>query len=174
MMRRHHENPSTSTYAEHPDVRDGRRRGEYPGHPGPVRREILRSGLPGVRDLPTVTREAQFDAYLEQTVRHDLTDGRTRRIRILTDWPRAHAAGASTTTAYDSTTTSAASTRSISSSRTATAASSPSRSRPPLRRAGTEQRPASPEARGRRAPSSRRDPRPNRLDAAPSHCCSVG
>ena len=64
--------------------------------------EILRSGFPGIRDLPPVAREAQLDAYLEQTVRHDLADGRARRTRTLTDWLRAYAAGVATTAAYDS------------------------------------------------------------------------
>ena len=56
--------------------------------------EILRSGFPGIRDLPPIAREAQLDAYLEQTVRHDLADGRARRTRTLTDWLRAYAAAA--------------------------------------------------------------------------------
>ena len=64
--------------------------------------EILRSGFPGIRDLPPVAREAQLDAYLEQTVRHDLADGRARRTRILADWLRAYAAGVATTAAYGS------------------------------------------------------------------------
>ena len=64
--------------------------------------EILRSGFPGIRDLPPVAREAQLDAYLEQTVRHDLADGRARRTRTLADWLRAYAAGVATTAAYGS------------------------------------------------------------------------
>ena len=60
--------------------------------------EILRSGLPGVRDLPAVAREAQLDAYLEQTVRRELAAPRARSARILADWLRTYAAAVSTTT----------------------------------------------------------------------------
>ncbi|WP_243106863.1 ATP-binding protein [Actinomyces lilanjuaniae] len=76
--------------------------------------EILRSGFPGIRDLPRAAREAQLDAYIEQTVRHDLAEEslrparatrRTRaarRARTLLDWLRAYAAAVSTPTTYDS------------------------------------------------------------------------
>ena len=70
--------------------------------------EILRSGLPGVRDLPAVAREAQLDAYLEQTVRRELAAPRARSARILADWLRTYAAAVSTTTSYDTITGAAA------------------------------------------------------------------
>lgn len=70
--------------------------------------EILRSGLPGVRDLPAVAREAQLDAYLEQTVRREPAAPRARSARILADWLRTYAAAVSTTTSYDAITGAAA------------------------------------------------------------------
>ncbi len=63
--------------------------------------EILRSGLPAVRELPPLAREAQLDSYLEQTALHDLADGTPRRARGLLDWMRAYAAGVSTCATHE-------------------------------------------------------------------------
>ena len=61
-----------------------------------------------MRDLPAVAREAQLDAYLEQTVRRELAAPRARSARILADWLRTYAAAVSTTTSYDTITGAAA------------------------------------------------------------------
>ncbi|SPT54419.1 Uncharacterised protein [Actinomyces bovis] len=62
--------------------------------------EILCSGLPGIRDLSSAARRAQLDAYIDQTTRHDLSDGTTRRARSLKDWLAAYAASVSTTASF--------------------------------------------------------------------------
>ena len=62
--------------------------------------EILRSGFPGIRDLPPAARRSQLDTYLQQTTRHDVADGSLRRARTLDDWLRAYAASTSTTATF--------------------------------------------------------------------------
>ena len=63
--------------------------------------EILRSGLPAIRELPLLARQAQLDSYLEQTALHDLADGTPRKARGLMRWMRAYAAGVSTCATYE-------------------------------------------------------------------------
>lgn len=63
--------------------------------------EILRSGLPAIRELPLLARQAQLDSYLEQTALHDLADGTPRKARGLLRWMHAYAAGISTCATYE-------------------------------------------------------------------------
>jgi len=61
--------------------------------------EILRSGLPGIRDLPPRVRELQLDGYLARVVDHDLQENGVlvRRPGALKAWLSAYAAATSTT-----------------------------------------------------------------------------
>lgn len=63
--------------------------------------EIVRSGLPGVRDLPGRARRAQLDGYLAGIVEHDFSElGHVvRRPARLRRWLAAYAAASSTTAA---------------------------------------------------------------------------
>lgn len=66
--------------------------------------EILRSGFPGMRDLPEQVRGAQLDSYLSRIVDRDLPEaGATvRRPRTLLAWLRAYGAATSTDASYTS------------------------------------------------------------------------
>lgn len=60
--------------------------------------EILRSGFPGIRDLPEPARSMQLDSYLARMVDRDLPEAgvRVRRRHTLLAWLRAHAAATAT------------------------------------------------------------------------------
>lgn len=60
--------------------------------------EILRSGFPGIRDLPEPARSMQLDSYLARMVDRDLPEAgvRVRRRHTLLAWLRAYAAATST------------------------------------------------------------------------------
>ena len=64
--------------------------------------EILRSGFPGIRDLPGRARQVQLDGYLTRIVERELPEhGITvRRPSALTAWLSAYAAATSTDAAY--------------------------------------------------------------------------
>jgi predicted AAA+ superfamily ATPase len=64
--------------------------------------EILRSGFPGIRDLPPAARTRQLDGYLTRIVQHDMPENgiRVRRPNALRAWLRAYAAATATTTDY--------------------------------------------------------------------------
>lgn len=66
--------------------------------------EILRSGFPGMRDLPELVRGPQLDSYVTRIVDRDLPDaGATvRRPRTLLSWLRAYGAATSTDASYTS------------------------------------------------------------------------
>jgi predicted AAA+ superfamily ATPase len=65
--------------------------------------EILRSGLPAVREYSARARRAQLDAYLRAVVTHELTDAEVvvRRPAALMAWLTAYAAATSTTASYE-------------------------------------------------------------------------
>jgi uncharacterized protein len=65
--------------------------------------EVVRSGFPGIRDLPDRARRAQLDGYLARIIERDFADqGRAiRRPETLRRWLAAYAAATSTTTAYN-------------------------------------------------------------------------
>jgi len=65
--------------------------------------EILRSGLPAVREYSVRARRAQLDAYLRAVVTHELTDAEVvvRRPAALMAWLTAYAAATSTTASYE-------------------------------------------------------------------------
>lgn len=61
--------------------------------------EIVRSGFPGIRNLPARARRAQLDGYLTGIVQHDFNElgHAVRRPARLHRWLAAHAAASSTT-----------------------------------------------------------------------------
>ena len=66
--------------------------------------EILRSGLPGIRDLAPRPRRAQIDGYLRRIVDRDFPDEVGREVRNpdgLRRWMAAYAAASSTTTSLE-------------------------------------------------------------------------
>lgn len=64
--------------------------------------EILRSGFPGIRDIPPRNRDRQLDAYLARIVDRDMPDNgiTVRRPAALRAWMRAYAAATATTADY--------------------------------------------------------------------------
>ncbi|MBN9611680.1 MAG: AAA family ATPase [Actinobacteria bacterium 69-20] len=64
--------------------------------------EILRSGFPGIRDLPPRNRERQLDGYLSRIVDRDMPENgiRVRRPASLRAWLRAYAAATASTADY--------------------------------------------------------------------------
>jgi predicted AAA+ superfamily ATPase len=64
--------------------------------------EILRSGFPGIRDLPPTPRVAQLDAYLARIVERELPDSgvTVRRPTALRQWLAAYGAATSTDASY--------------------------------------------------------------------------
>lgn len=74
--------------------------------------EILRSGFPGIRDLPERARQVQLDSYITRVVEKELPENgaRIRRPAALRAWVSAYAAATSTDAAH-ATILSAATTR---------------------------------------------------------------
>jgi predicted AAA+ superfamily ATPase len=66
-------------------------------------REIVASGLPGLRGLPDRPRRAQLDSYIDQVVDRDVADAgaRVRSPATLRRWLAAYAAATATTASYD-------------------------------------------------------------------------
>jgi len=66
--------------------------------------EILRSGFPGIRDLPEAARTLQLDSYLARIAERELPDNgvNVRRPGALRSWLSAYAAATSTDTSYTS------------------------------------------------------------------------
>ncbi|WP_322760849.1 ATP-binding protein [Frankia sp. Cr2] len=64
--------------------------------------EIIRSGFPGIRDLPARARRAQLDGYLARIVERDFPEQGhlVRRPATLKAWLTAHASATATTTSY--------------------------------------------------------------------------
>lgn len=64
--------------------------------------EILKSGFPGIRDLPRQARERQLDGYLSRIVDHDMPENgmRVHRPNTLYAWLKAYAAVTATQTEY--------------------------------------------------------------------------
>lgn len=64
--------------------------------------EIVRSGFPGIRDLPSRARRAQLDGYLARVVERDFAEQGhpVRRPRTLRAWLAAYASATSTTATY--------------------------------------------------------------------------
>jgi len=64
--------------------------------------EILRSGFPGIRDLPPRLREAQLDAYLDRVIDRELPEAglSVRRTAALRSWLTAYAAVTSSNASY--------------------------------------------------------------------------
>lgn len=64
--------------------------------------EILRSGFPGIRDLPEPARELQLDSYIERIVSQELPDNglMVRKPRALRAWMAAYGAATATTATY--------------------------------------------------------------------------
>jgi predicted AAA+ superfamily ATPase len=65
--------------------------------------EILRSGFPAIRELPSRARRAQLDGYLARIVEHDFPEQGhlVRRPATLRAWLAAYAAATATTAAYN-------------------------------------------------------------------------
>jgi predicted AAA+ superfamily ATPase len=65
--------------------------------------EIVRSGFPGIRDLPPRARRAQLDGYLARIVERDFPEQGhlVRRPATLTAWLTAYASATATTAAYN-------------------------------------------------------------------------
>ena len=65
--------------------------------------EILRSGLPGLRDLPDRARRAQLDGYLDRITERDLPELgiNVRNPAALRRWLAAYGAASSTTASYE-------------------------------------------------------------------------
>ncbi len=65
--------------------------------------EILRSGLPGLRDLPDRARRAQLDGYLDRITERDLPELgiNVRNPAALRRWLAAYGAATSTTASYE-------------------------------------------------------------------------
>lgn len=76
--------------------------GESPIGVATYAEEILRSGFPGIRDLPGRARRLQLDGYLERIIDRDLPENgvEVRRPRALRAWMSAYAAATSTTANY--------------------------------------------------------------------------
>lgn len=64
--------------------------------------EILRSGFPGLRQLPERARQVQLDSYLVRMVEHELPDNglMVRRPNALRSWLTAYAAATATNASY--------------------------------------------------------------------------
>ena len=64
--------------------------------------EILRSGFPGIRDLPEQARQVQLDSYLTRIVERELPDSgvNVRRPAALRAWLAAYAAATATDAAF--------------------------------------------------------------------------
>jgi predicted AAA+ superfamily ATPase len=64
--------------------------------------EILRSGFPGIRDLPTRARQLQLDSYVARIVERELPENgvSVRRPSALRAWLAAYAAATATNAAY--------------------------------------------------------------------------
>ncbi|MGH2834695.1 MAG: ATP-binding protein [Solirubrobacteraceae bacterium] len=64
--------------------------------------EILRSGFPGIRDLPERARQLQLDSYIARIVEHELPENgvSVRRPGALRAWLAAYAAATATNAAY--------------------------------------------------------------------------
>ncbi len=64
--------------------------------------EILRSGFPGIRDLPPRARLAQLDGYLQSVVDRDVPENglAVRKPAVLLGWLQAYAAATSTNASY--------------------------------------------------------------------------
>ncbi|HRL50729.1 MAG TPA: DUF4143 domain-containing protein [Propioniciclava sp.] len=64
--------------------------------------EIVRSGFPGIRDLPERARRLQLDSYLSRIVEHELPENgaAVRRPAALRAWLAAYAAATSTDAGY--------------------------------------------------------------------------
>ena len=64
--------------------------------------EILRSGFPGIRDLPTRARQLQLDSYVARIVERELPENgvNVRRPGALRAWLAAYAAATATNAAY--------------------------------------------------------------------------
>src|SRR5665811_1065898 len=64
--------------------------------------EVLRSGFPGIRDLPETARRVQLDSYLTRIVERELPENgaHVRRPRALKSWLAAYGAATSTDAAY--------------------------------------------------------------------------
>lgn len=64
--------------------------------------EILRSGFPGIRDLPDAARRIQLDSYLARIVERELPDSgvNVRRPAALRKWLEAYGAATSTDASY--------------------------------------------------------------------------
>lgn len=64
--------------------------------------EILRSGFPGIRDLPEAARRIQLDSYLARIVERELPDNgvTVRRPAALRQWLAAYSAATSTDASY--------------------------------------------------------------------------
>lgn len=78
--------------------------GESPLTLGDYTDEILRSGFPGIRDLPERPRTVQLDSYLDRIVEHDLRENgiNVRRPAALRAWMGAYAAATATDASYTS------------------------------------------------------------------------
>jgi hypothetical protein len=65
--------------------------------------EIVRSGMPGLRDLPSRARRLQIEGYVASALDHDLAEQglRVRRPATLRAWLTAYAAATATTTSYN-------------------------------------------------------------------------
>jgi predicted AAA+ superfamily ATPase len=66
--------------------------------------EILRSGFPGIRDLPDRARRLRLDGYISRIIDRDFEDElgeRVRRPDTLRRWMAAYAAATATTTSYE-------------------------------------------------------------------------
>jgi predicted AAA+ superfamily ATPase len=66
--------------------------------------EILRSGFPGIRDLPERARQIQLDSYVARIVERELPENgvEVRRPRALRAWLAAYAAATATNASYTS------------------------------------------------------------------------
>lgn len=66
--------------------------------------EILRSGFPGIRDLPEHPRTVQLESHLDRIVEHDLRENgiNVRRPAALRAWMGAYAAATATDAGYTS------------------------------------------------------------------------
>lgn len=64
--------------------------------------EILRSGFPGIRDLPELPRQVQLDSYLARVVEHELPESgvMVRRPAALRSWLAAYGAATATDASY--------------------------------------------------------------------------
>lgn len=65
--------------------------------------QILASGLPGLRGLRPIGRQAQLSGYLDRVVERDFAEqgARLRRPQVLRSWLTAYAAATATTTSYN-------------------------------------------------------------------------